>query len=143
MARIILEGMDSDNTRINFQVAEADIDPAAEIVHITWPSYDLRLKNVIPIEKNPIKTKTGLVAKLETHPITCFESTQTVWVGHPDAIRAYTWADQERFVLAAFDLRLWEGFDRIYEKIKAEPHKYYSGARQIVQGPNGPQIKLS
>jgi len=145
MARIILEGMDPDNTRINYIASEADIPPGAGRIKTTWGRYLLPLVRTVP-DALPQGT---LEATLETTPIGLFERVTTVLVEHYDGIRVYSddgdalrkLCDPTRFHRVMEDIFGNNGtFDNAYKQIIADPGRFYSGAIEIVQTSKGSAI---
>jgi|GEM_PF-3499713 len=130
MARIILEGMDHDNTYINFMAVERDIPKHATVLKTSWGNYELKLKlrsDGKPLPNSPLE------AALDTTPIGMFESVQTALVEDGDGYLAYSWAGESRFNDTIKQINA-VGFAEAYRQIQQEPRRFYSGAMIMENG---------
>ncbi|MBI4450396.1 hypothetical protein HY642_00340 [Candidatus Woesearchaeota archaeon] len=134
MARIIVEGMDHDNTRINYVAGEADIPCEAGRLKLSWGHDYLPLVRSVPKNAH----KGTLVAKLDNTPIGLFEAVELAIVQHPDAVRVYSVCTGERFKFVMKDIfKVAGGFDNAYKQIIDDPGRFYNGAVRITRGKDG------
>ena len=123
--RLIIEGMDRDNTRLNYIIREADVPKEATTIKTSWGKYIFRLtgefKNKHVVKKNNINKDLEFI--LDYIPVGCPESPQTIIV---EDGRIYSWANKERLdatLMGVFEIA--GSFDEAYKQIIAEQSKFY------------------
>ena len=121
MVRMILEGMDRDNTGINYIATSGHIPAHVTSVEITFFGGGL-LKLVGKVEGNAyheVNVEGTLTAKMQSF----FESTQTIIT---EDGRVYSHAREERLQSALKDiLEHAGGFESAYRQISENPGKFY------------------
>ncbi len=132
MSRVIIEGMDPDDTVLNYVTYEFDINPEASL--LLFEFYNYRLDLVGRFNKGGCfrKAKKGKITLEQelTYPFPAVgvpESPQTVIV---EDGRVYSHTSKERL---RHTLRALQGitFDFAYEQIREHPERFYRGAVEI------------
>ncbi len=124
--RIIIEGMDRDNTRINFltnTMKAWDLHTGIVVVEPSWGKTALFLrghldsKKYVPVNANKL---SGRVAHFETGPFP--ESIQSIIV---EDGRVYSGAHPSRLDETIMHIDSWGGFDKLYARIEKDPNRFY------------------
>jgi len=124
MTRIILKGMDHDNTRTNYFAKEDYIPEKATSIRVSFGDYTLKLMGKLTqngVLRN-FNIKNTLEFKIDYIPVGGPESIQTIIT---EDGKVYSRASKERFETMLKDLRLAGGFNSTFNQIKENPSKFY------------------
>lgn len=138
MTRMIVEGMDYDNTKQNYVTYEDVIPPNATLLHTNFPHRQLSFVGKINIEGDleRMTLETSLECNIGYEALGKPESVQTI-IAEDGRVFSSVWpngympAMEGRTFRAIDDIKVAGGFELAYLQIQNDPGRFYSGAATI------------